>query len=1047
MTSFGPFIRETIDFSSVEGKGIFLITGETGSGKTTIFDAICIALFGESNGDERTVESFKSDFEGADEIMKIDFTFELKGKIFRIIRVPKQLRKKYKGEGFTEELGSVSLFELIHNEEVAVDFSKDANGKIQELLGINAKQFRQIVMIPQGQFRKLITESSDEREKILRSIFDVHKYERFQKHLDSVNTSLKNSIYDHKNVLYSEVSHIKCNESSDLFSAIQSDDKNILWIIEESKRMIEEDNLNKLTLSRELETNRKKKISAERQLTMAKQNNILLDEFEKLKIEKNELDERNEYFQSTKVIAEMADRAYRIVPIEEHLKQRKQELILQMKFLENKSMEKLQFEAELQLKEAEYNSLNSEEAIYELTQYKQQVLFYHSIRPKVAAYKALKTSVDSLMQKYADEVSNMDELRERTINNQEDYKSIKKEIERLKGYSSQQEKANKDKVELNYKLELIRQLNKCYVSYGETNEKYAHSKESFSKISEEKIEAHKYYDLQQKHWLEGQAGILAQGLKDGEECPVCGNQHHIKLAILPKSIPSKEDLEKLKESLTKIDEQYNKMQKCYAADEQNNLNKRELLEDAIQAINNTFDVELLMNSDEIDVFYQQKMVDITEESVENQLDLKHIHNQLLKLENAQEQLESLLKRQESLQNQLKSLESNHLKTLEEKTIQGSQLKIIETELPQELHNETNLINQIKVIEEKILKIEKQRDSVKNARDEIKSLLATIEGVINEGEKTLNDKKRLCDAAIVDFDNALKNNAFANWEHYEEMKIDESRIKLLRDELLEFEQKIRGNLQRLLQLSEDVKVIEKVDIQELEKQCSLMNNNIEDVAKQLTRIELRIEENLRQISKIEKKYAQYLELLEEQAIINDLSSVANGSSKGAARITFERYILSAFLQEVVSAANIRLHKMSNSRYELVKSQGSDKRKNSGLDLEVFDYYTGKTRDINTLSGGEGFKAALSLALGLADIAQAYAGGISLDTMFVDEGFGSLSADSLDNAINCLMDLKEGGRLVGIISHVQELKDRIDTRLVVEKSKTGSRTYFEGVFGQN
>ncbi len=167
MKSFGPYLDETIDFRQIQNKGIFLITGDTGSGKTTIFDAISIALFGESNGDERSAESFKSDFDVMEDTMKIEFTFELKGREFRVVRIPKQRRKKQRGEGYTEELGQVILYEWTKGVEIALDYAKEAHAKIQELLGINSRQFRQIVMIPQGQFRKLITESSEEREKIL----------------------------------------------------------------------------------------------------------------------------------------------------------------------------------------------------------------------------------------------------------------------------------------------------------------------------------------------------------------------------------------------------------------------------------------------------------------------------------------------------------------------------------------------------------------------------------------------------------------------------------------------------------------------------------------------------------------------------------------------------------------------------------------------------------------------------------------------------------------------------------------------------------------
>jgi exonuclease SbcC len=268
---------------------------------------------------------------------------------------------------------------------------------------------------------------------------------------------------------------------------------------------------------------------------------------------------------------------------------------------------------------------------------------------------------------------------------------------------------------------------------------------------------------------------------------------------------------------------------------------------------------------------------------------------------------------------------------------------------------------------------------------------------------------------------------------------EEDIKQLEKAILLYRQGLTSLKDRLSKAVTDTESLAEVSIEKLKIELSEVRADETALEEKVKIIYSRIKHNTKILKEIEEINKAIFNDEEKYAVIGELSRVANGDN--SERISFERYVLAAYFDEIISAANIRLSKMAGGRFILKRKEERGKgRKQEGLELEVFDNYTGKSRHVKTLSGGESFKASLSLALGLADVVQAYAGGISLDTMFVDEGFGTLDPESLDNAIQCLIDLQKGGRLVGIISHVPELKERIDVRLEITPAKEGSKARF-------
>ena len=276
-----------------------------------------------------------------------------------------------------------------------------------------------------------------------------------------------------------------------------------------------------------------------------------------------------------------------------------------------------------------------------------------------------------------------------------------------------------------------------------------------------------------------------------------------------------------------------------------------------------------------------------------------------------------------------------------------------------------------------------------------------------------------------FDDVLKQQGFVNEEVYQKAYMPRLEIEAQMHKVTEFEQ----NTSILKALYEEASKraidMELQDVEALEKQVQLLQEEHVQLVEQVTSIRERILHNEQELKNIEKSSNKNEQKEKEYAIVAELENVASGDTANKKRITFESYVLTAYFDEIIFAANKRLDKMSYGRYQLRRKEELAKGKGKqGLELEVMDYHTGKSRDVKTLSGGEGFKAALALALGLADVIQGHAGGVSIETMFIDEGFGTLDPTSLDIAIECLLGLQHGVRLIGIISHVPELTERIE-----------------------
>ena len=455
------------------------------------------------------------------------------------------------------------------------------------------------------------------------------------------------------------------------------------------------------------------------------------------------------------------------------------------------------------------------------------------------------------------------------------------------------------------------------------------------------------------------------------------------------------------------------------------------------------------------MFNKENFNDDIEISIEKvNFELKNNYSQLDKVISRKKEIEKVvsleltkLKQKEEVEKYTEELRIDLENKNKELLAKDGELKTQETNLQNIVDEFKGTIRSVKDLEEEQLKVngtlEKLKEDYLKAEknfNNIKTIYDKENGNKSSLEKVTENAKLELEDALKLFKEKVLELGFENYNDYSSSRMTQVEIDELERDINKFNIDL-SNAERVYNLSlEECKDLNKIDVRNIEEALEVKSNEKINLDKSEKEIYLRISQNKRIVGEC-INYSKLIEADEEKyKTVGKLAKVINGDNPR--KISFERYVLAAYFEDIIEAANIRFSQMTCNRFELLrKEELGDKRKGQGLDLEVFDNYTGKSRDVKTLSGGECFKASLSMALGLADVVQSYSGGIQLDTMFIDEGFGTLDPESLDSAIECLIDLQDDGRVVGVISHVQELKDRIETKLEVSSTNKGSKAVFK------
>ena len=915
MSAFGPYAGNTvIEFDKLGDKGLYLICGDTGAGKTTIFDAICYALFGEASGRLRDVSMLRSKY--ADDLTptEVELLFLHNDKEYRIVRNPEYYRPSKRGGGLTKQPQDACLYMPDGN---VISKAKDVNKAVEELLSLNCDQFFQISMIAQGSFRELLISDTNTRQKIFRELFKTGFYLTLQDKLSEARKEISDKVSDSKKSIEQYVRDIMVDEDDVLLIDVENAKAGLMLtedIIElivsliNKDETIANDNENKLkTVNGELERVNSSIAIIENAINSKEMLDITLKEYD----EKKPVEEAaNAEFEKAKIeLAKKDGIVKELSTIEAEIK--KNEDIKKTEALVNRLSD---------------DEKNKTEKLSLLSDEKEQ---------KAGVLSELKSELDGL-------------------------KNVGVSIEE---YKNKLEKLDKSINELNeLKIEYIK-YNRGQQELEELTDKYIEDNNEFKRLRD-------IYEEMEQAFRDGQAGILAATLTDGEKCPVCGSIAHPDKAKLTDEIPSEEKLNQAKENASKARDKANEASSF--------LRSRRTFVELIkeQLINNA--VELFSDSD----------IDEDKDLFISNLE-SNIESRKFEITTLRNDINDKLNNEKRRATRKKEIEDNLISEYEEK------LKLIDEDIAS-LNIEIAGINAS--INENKLKAKEIKESL------IFSDMSAAEKRRNELTYTLNSIQQLYD-------------------------IKEQERNQIHDEVTKLTSKIES-------LKKSLEGIEISDVTDKKAKKTELEYKRNDLTKKIQEERTRIRINNNVLVNIKDKVESLKETEKNLSYITSLSKTANGDLSGKEKIKLETYIQTTYFDRIIRRANLRFMEMSSGQYELKRQRvASDIRGQSGLDLVVIDHYNGTERSVRTLSGGESFMASLSLALGLSEEVQSSSGGVSVDTLFVDEGFGTLDSDSLDLAYKALTNVTEGNRLVGIISHVAELRNKIDNQIIVKKEKSG------------
>ena len=938
VSAFGPFPTEqTLDFSKLQQNELFLVTGDTGTGKTSIFDAISFALYGEVNGKRKEPRTLKSDFAPKDRLCYVEFQFESHGETYQIYREPEQLYPKQRGKGFVTRKHKAEL--TLPDGKKITDL-KEIKQKIeQEIIGLSSDHFYKIVMLPQGQFQKLLTEKSTDKLATFRTIFGT---EYFQKVTDAFYSAAK-SVEQKNQLLIERIKSLRSKidvVDSVLEQELHSefpDDKTCLKLLHQQNQRMEQE-LQQLKLA--IQQKETESQQTANQLTHQR--------------ELHQQQERLQEFQGKQ--NQLAAQQAEIAAQKQYLRQLNQVEQIQM--------------MEQRLREAEKNSLERQNSCQKLEKQLQQTI--HSKQRLSQQRGQLYTQAERMerAQRQLDSLRQLFPLVEQLETFQQ------KQIELEQAISWTEQAAERQQMAM--ELTQLRRFSQLIVS--ETQKR---------KDLEEKETA---YQEGCKRYFEAQAFLLGEQLQPGQPCPVCGSREHPCPAVVGEAQTiSYQEVLALQHQRDEIQTQYLQLEQQLAAAQ------RELPDWTIDTLD--LQERLEQRIAQLKVAIQSPLEGWDpEEPYQEQL--RGLNSQL------EQNTSYLIPLQEKIRQ-----DDGTLPTLEGIKQAVSQLEVDLSEYRSQLES-----------------CEQEEMHLQTRLSQLEGQKIQLEQELGLGVQQKNQMKQQF--------NQLLQQSYLEEQEYQTLAVQLEQIPQLEAEIRSYEtqcSQVQAVLQELALQLEGQKLLALSDLEQKQRQ---LQEEKQQLAKQQ---ECQLKQFHLNVS-CEEEYRTHLEeinqLSQKYGVLKKLSDLTKGTTK---RMGFEKYVLAFYFDGIISQANLRFDQMTNGRYRMERMKGQT----DGFDIQVMDFYTGQTRHISTLSGGETFLASLALSLGLADIIMQQNGGIQLNTMFIDEGFGTLDSDALHQAIHCLTQLNQGNRMVGIISHVPELREQISNQLVVEKNTAGygSRAYFK------
>ena len=1001
LKEFGPYKNEIIEWDKIINEPIFLITGKTGSGKSTLFDAITYALYNKTTGG-KDIASLRTKTALDKDKTQVNFDFELSGKKYRIERTLAYLKAGNKN--LTS--GKVALMQYNDEKlEVIATKEQEVKEKVEELIGLDDKQFCQIIILPQGKFKEFLLSKSSEKKETLRSLFNTYFYQKFVEQLQEQAKKLDSSHKQKEKELITRFEQFDVEEELRKFEYLKDENfEEILSIIQSQEETIKIEKKELLKLERSFSKEKENFIELSKlndKFTQLKNNKLELEElsgkedyYSRLKLEVEKLKELQKSKDKIIEYSTLLNRLSQLRRLEKDLlidtekykldleNNKKLELVLNVQKTDIEELRKETIDYKFF-----YNNLN------ELNLAKTNIEIYskslEELTLKKETYKELDSSLKVAKESYLEDIEEKNILESSIGKLKLDVLKKEQDVEKLEEYNNKLSEVNDKSVKLTVDKKQLKEL------------------EVEKKKLEQEVEL-----LNKNKEQEILNGFLLK-LHEGDDCPLC-KQKIEHLPDIPDLAVVDESIEK---SLQKVNKDIIQLETLIKKDEEEIGRISTLLKNLEDTINFKAKEELSQLEDELKV-ENIKLTDISKVIKTSEDKIKGLNREI-------EELSELFKNEDDIK-------QNHLEA-------KNKIEQFEKNVKIELNIFADYYEKI---QSQVEDFDNTCNALQNNSSELLVRKTKLETEQKNNKENLLEVSKRIEIIVDSFTNSKLNKYYITLEMAEENIAELNNLENYESQINKFEDAKKIIVNSIEKLEEELKEIERPDLEEGQQKLKNIESQVNDFIEKVAILNTRLENNKKLYDKIHSEYINLLESSKEIREIIAFSDVVSGKTEN--RKSLETYVQGYYLDLILVAGTKRLLQMTNDRYRFVRRDEKSKGGGlQGLEIEIHDIYLNSTRIISSLSGGELFLASLALALGLAEVIQNESGGISLETIFIDEGFGSLDAETLDIALTTLIDLQSYGRNIGIISHVSELKERIRPKVEVYSKDNYAKIKMTGI----
>ena len=1001
LKEFGPYKNEIIEWDKIINEPIFLITGKTGSGKSTLFDAITYALYNKTTGG-KDIASLRTKTALDKDKTQVNFDFELSGKKYRIERTLAYLKAGNKN--LTS--GKVALMQYNDGKlEVLATKEQEVKEKVEELIGLDDKQFCQIIILPQGKFKEFLLSKSSEKKETLRSLFNTYFYQKFVEQLQEQAKKIDSSHKQKEKELITRFEQFDIEEELTKFEYLKDENfEEILGIINSQEETVKNEKKELLKLERSFSKEKEKFIELSK----------LNDKFIQLKNNKLELanlSEKEDYYKSLRLEVEKLKEL-----------QKNKDKIIEYSTLLNKQLQLRKIEKNLLIDTDKYklDLENNKKLQLELNAQKDNI---EELRKETVDYKFFYNNFNELNSAKAN-IEIYSETLEELALKKETYKELDSRLKVSKeGHLEDIEEKNilessigKLKLEILKKEQDVEKLEEYNNKFSEVNDKSLKLTLDKKQLEELEVEKKKLEQevilLNKNKEQEVLNGFLLK-LHEGDECPLCKQ----KIEHLPE-IPSLEAVdESIEKSLQKVNKDTIQLETLIKKDEEEIERISALLKNLEDTINFKSKEELSQLEDELKTD-NLKLTDISKAIKISEDKIKGLNQEIEELSELFKNEDEIKQKHLEAKNKIEQFEKNVKIELDEFADYYEKIQSQVEDFDNRCNVQQNNSNEL------LIRKTKLETEQKNNKTNLLEVSKRIENIIES------------------FSDSKLNKYYITLEMAEEDIAELVKLEEFESQINKFEDAKKIIVNNIEKLVEELEEIEQPDLEEGQRKLQNIEFQVNDFIEKVVILNTRLENNKKLYKKIHSEYIELLESSKEIREIIAFSDVVSGKTEN--RKSLETYVQGYYLDLILVAGTKRLLQMTNDRYRFIRRDEKSKGGGlQGLEIEIHDIYLNSTRIISSLSGGELFLASLALALGLAEVIQNESGGISLETIFIDEGFGSLDTETLDIALTTLIDLQSYGRNIGIISHVSELKERIRPKVEVYSKDNYAKIKMTGI----